>query len=47
MLEAAWCEWTAWWAEVTPAFAFLMAVPVLVAVVALAGDWARATRRKP
>lgn len=41
MLDAAIASWSAWWETVTPSFAFLLALPFAVAVVALMGDAAR------
>lgn len=45
MLENLWSEWCEWWPTLSPAFLFLLAVPVAVVAVALAGDAAR--RRLP
>jgi hypothetical protein len=40
-------DWAAWWASVTPEFAFLLALPFGVAAAALAGDaWRRRRRRQ-
>lgn len=45
MLKNFWFEWTAWWATVTPEFAFLLALPFAVVAVAFVGDFVRARRR--
>lgn len=47
MLGNFWIEWSAWWASVTPEFAFLLALPFGVAAVGLAGDaWRRHRARR-
>ena len=41
MTSKLWAELSAWWATVTPEFAFLLSLPVLVAVAGLCADaWA-------
>ena len=38
MLKDLWLDWTAWWATVTPEFAFLLALPLMVVVAAIIGE---------
>lgn len=45
MLSDLWSETVLWWSSVTPGFAFLLALPFLVAVAGLLGDWYRRSRR--
>ena len=44
MLKNLWVDWAAWWETVTPEFAFLLALPFVVAAVGLASDWVRQHR---
>lgn len=44
MTSNLWNEWSAWWATVTPEFAFLLSLPVLVAIAGFLAEWARARR---
>lgn len=44
MLDAALASWSAWWDTVTPSFAFLLALPFMVAAVGLIGDALRRRR---
>ena len=37
-------DWAAWWATVTPGFAFLLALPFGVAVLGLLSEWVRRSR---
>jgi len=39
MLDTLWQEWTAWWAALTPEFAFLLALPFAVASLGLLREW--------
>lgn len=41
MLDAALASWSAWWANVTPSFAFLLALPFIVAAAGLISDAVR------
>ncbi|MFO1327052.1 MAG: hypothetical protein U1F56_06815 [Rubrivivax sp.] len=45
MIDSALASWAAWWDTVPPAFAFLLALPVLVAAAGLIGDSVRRRRR--
>lgn len=45
MLDDFWHSWAAWWATLTPAFAFLLALPFVVAAVGLAADCVRRGKR--
>ena len=45
MLKDVWLDWTAWWATVSPEFAFLLALPFSVAVFGLLGEAVR--KRRP
>jgi hypothetical protein len=38
MLDKIWVDWVAWWATVTPEFAFLLALPFVVAVIGLLAE---------
>jgi len=44
MLDTLWSEWCAWWPTLSPAYVFLLTVPVVVVAVALVDD---AARRRP
>lgn len=44
MLDAALASWSAWWYTVTPSFAFLLALPFMVAAAGLIGDAVRRRR---
>ena len=41
MLENLWMEWCDWWPTLSPAYVFLLSVPVIVVAVALVGDAAK------
>jgi hypothetical protein len=44
MLEAFWLNMAAWWETVTSEFAFMLALPLAVAVVACVGECVRHCR---
>lgn len=46
MLDAALAPWLSWWETVPPSFAFLLALPFLVAMAGLLGDAVRRRRGK-
>lgn len=46
MIDTALASWSTWWDTVTPEFAFLLAMPFMVAAVGLIGDAARRRRRR-
>ncbi len=41
-----WSDLTEWWRTVTPDFAFLLALPLLVAAAGGLADWVRRRRRR-
>ena len=47
MLRNFWIDLSAWWAGVSPEFAFLLALPFAVAAIGLAGDAWRRRRERP
>ena len=47
MLKDFWLDLIAWWATVTPEFAFLLALPFGVAAIGLAGEAWRRRRDRP
>ena len=46
MLDAALASWSVWWDTVPPSFAFLLALPFVVAAAGLLGDAVRRRCRK-
>lgn len=46
MIDDALVSWSAWWATVTPEFAFLLALPFMVTAAGLIGDTVRRRRRR-
>jgi hypothetical protein len=46
MLENLWTQWSEWWDTLSPAYLFLLSVPVVVIAVALVGDAARRPPRQ-
>ena len=47
MLDAALASWSAFWDTVTPSFAFLLALPFMVATAGLIGEAVRRCRGRP
>jgi len=46
MLENLWSEWCEWWPTLSPAYVFLLTVPLVVVAAALVGDAARKRPRR-